>query len=83
MFVAKGGQEFYKNVVRSHIATNDLRVLGGVENVLQFFGINHVFSVQVELVERSVNCFLASGVWCTSDADQELVIVDVAIFAGV
>jgi hypothetical protein len=80
---AKGRQEFNENVMRRHFAADNFWMLGRVEDVLQFFGVDHVFSVEVKLVECSVNYFLASRIWHATDADQKFVVVDVAVFACV
>ena len=82
-FLAKRGKEFTKNVMRCDISTEDSRVLGACEDVLEFFGVDCVFSEDVELGKCSVDRFLAGSVGQAAHANQEFVVVHVAVLTCV
>lgn len=82
-FLAKCGKKFNKNVMRCDITTEDFRMLGACEDLLEFFGVYCVFTEEVELGERSVDHFLAGSVGQAANANQEFVVVHIAVLACV
>ena len=58
-FLAKRGKKFNKNVMRCDISTEDFWMLGACEDLLEFFGVDSVFTEEVELGEYDL--FVGGG----------------------
>lgn len=58
-------------------------MLGACEDLLEFFGVDCVFTKEVELGEGSVDHFLAGSVGQAANANQEFVVVHIAVLACV
>ena len=80
IFVAKSSKELNKDLLRSHLASDHLRVVRAVVDSSKISNSDHVVAgIPVELVECLINDFLALCIGPSTDGKQKFVEVDIAV----
>ena len=83
VFIAKRREEINEYVVGGHFSRFNFGVVWCAEYMLKLFCIHCILTKNVKLIECSIDDLLSSCVGFTSYSKQELIVVNIAIFASV
>ena len=76
-------EEFYENLIGSHISINHLWMMRTIVHSSEIIGSNKTIGILIELEEGNVNVLLSAITWSASDRVKELVKVNMPIAISV
>ena len=83
VLVAKAGQEVNEHLIGSHLSALDLRVHTAVVDGRQVGCGDAAVAIGIKFKEGFVNEGLSALIGCSTDSEQELIVVHISVLVGV